>query len=404
MAVEVILPKIDEAMTEGKIIEWVKNEGDRVEKGTILFSLETEKVNWEVESPAAGIMSRHLAEAGDVVPVGRVVVYILQEGEMVPDIKEEAETVEAPENKVSTSTLKRGAEPKKEAEISREVGLIKASPLAKKIARENKIDLSMVEGSGPGGRVKKDDILRFMEKQSDQMPEAAMESEEGLVELTSMRKTIARRMTESFQQVPHFFLTAEADMFELISVRKSILPNIEKNTGIRVTFTDLFVRIVAKAVEGNSEINVSWADGMFRLLADINVGIAVNLDDGLVVPVIREANLKSLAQIATCRSELVERARRGKIMPQEMKGGSLTISNMGMCGIDQFCPIINPPESCILGIGSTIEKPVVKDGQVVVRPRLKLTLSIDHRVLDGGSGSRFLTRVKELIEQPLLML
>lgn len=219
-----------------------------------------------------------------------------------------------------------------------------------------------------------------------------------------MRKTIARRMTESFQSVPHFSLTVEVDMHELKRVREALLTTTEKRTGIRITYTDLFIKIVARAVEDNPAINVSWAGDALSRHHTIDIGVAVNVENGLVVPVLKEANKKSLEEIAKNRADLVDRARKGKLLPAEMKGGSLTVSNLGMHGIDQFNPIINPPESCILGIGRTVEKPVVREGIMVIRPMTKLTLSIDHRVLDGGSGSRFLQRISELIENPLLMM
>ncbi|MBN1828313.1 MAG: 2-oxo acid dehydrogenase subunit E2 [Deltaproteobacteria bacterium] len=401
MAYEVILPKIDEAMTEGKIIEWMKQEGERVEKGTVLFTLETEKVTWEVESPAAGVLSKHLAKAGDVVTVGLVVAYILGEGEDMPQDLRKTGSSGAQQESSAVASVPEKLKIIQEEAISTDEK-IKATPLAKKIAKSLPVDLSMVTGTGPGGRIKREDVERFAESRS-QLQKTETKTGD-IVALSSMRKTIARRMTESFQSVPHFFLTVEVDMEELKKVRESLLATIEKRTGIRITYTDLFIKMVARAVEDNPEVNVSWAGDALSLHHDIDIGVAVNVDNGLVVPVLKEANRKNLEEIAKNRSDLVDRARIGKLLPAEMKGGSLTISNLGMYGIDQFSPIINPPESCILGIGRMMEKPVVRNGAVIIRPMTNLTLSIDHRVLDGGSGSRFLQRISELIENPLLIM
>jgi pyruvate dehydrogenase E2 component (dihydrolipoamide acetyltransferase) len=401
MAYEVILPKIDEAMAAGKIIEWKKQEGEKVEKGTVLFILETEKVTWEVESPAAGVLSKHLAKAGDVVAVGVVVAYILSEGEDMPqDFRKTIGAGEKKENSVVADITEKNEKIQNEAaSIDKK---IKATPLANKIAKELSVDLSLITGTGPDGRIKREDVERFVESRS-QLQKIEKKSD-NIVTLSSMQRTIARRMTESFQSVPHFYLTVEVDMHELKKAREDLLATIEKRTGFRITYTDLFIKIVARAVEDNPAVNVSWSGDALCVHHDIDIGVAVNVENGLVVPVLKEANKKNIEQIAKNRSDLVDRARRGKLLPTEMKGGSLTISNLGMYGIDQFSPIINPPESCILGIGRMVEKQVVREGTVIIRPMTNLTLSIDHRVLDGVSGSRFLHRISELIEKPLLIM
>lgn len=406
MAVEVILPKIDEAMTEGKIIEWKIEEGASVAKRDILFTLETEKVTWETESPAAGILSRHLAMAGDVVQVGQIVAWILKEGETMPEseaaqVGDEATDPEMPVEEI-TPVAKKGAKPKR----------IKASPVAKRIAKENNIRLEDIQIADSSTKISKADVLKHIEalKQTPATEVAAPEAasvgsnaEAELVEVSSMRKTIARRMTEAFQTVPHFFLTVEVETDELIQVRKQTIPIIEEITGKRLTLTDLFIKVVTKAVVDVPEVNAYWTDNGLLPLKEINIGVAVDVENGLVVPVIRNTNTKSLAQIVEDRFDLVTRSREGKLLPNEMKGGSLTVSNLGMHGIDHFCPIINPPESCILGIGQGTKRLVVKEDESVIRSITKFTLSIDHRILDGGIGSRFLKSVKDSIENPLLM-
>jgi len=397
MALEIILPKIDEAMTEGTIVEWKKKEGDRVEKGDILYILETEKVTWEVEAPGSGILSKVIANEGDVVAVGTIVAFILQPGEKTPEIstkvRQETKEAIAPAEKVEVT---------EKPEAIEEAIKIKASPLAKRIAKEHGIDLSLVKGTDPSGRISKEDVIQAIEE-AENIKVTPAEQEE-VIPMSTMRKTIAQRMTESFQSAPHFYLSVEADVRELVQVRENLMPSIEKLTGLRLTYTDLLLKITARALAEYPEINVTWTGDGIKHRSDINLGLAIAVEDGLIVAVIRQANTKSLTEITTIRDDLAQRAAQGKIRLDEMRNGSLTLTNLGMFGIDQFNAIINPPESCILAVGRIMDKPVVDNGQVVIRPRMNLTLSIDHRVLDGVSGSRFLQRIKELIEQPKLMM
>lgn len=412
MSAEIILPKIDEAMVKGKIIEWKKNEGDRIEKGDIVFTIETEKVIWEVEAPESGILAQVRYSAGQEVMVGTIVAYVLQPGEQAPQIsvgvsdqvpkKASMPSITAPAGREAFSSPQQmtSETPGTEARIpSRK---IKASPLAKKLARQSKIDLSAVPGTGPGERILRRDIQRYAE-QMGKVP-AVPPVQEKEIPLSSMRETIARRMIESFQFVPHFYISVEADAEGLNDIHQKLKPSLEKSTGLKLTLTDLLLKIIARALEEHSEINIQWTGSGIRQLADCNIGLAIGLPNGLIVPVIRQVNTKSLAELAQARSDLVSRAQQGKIRMDEMRGGSLTLTNLGMYGIDQFNPILNPPESCILAIGRILEKPVAHQGQVMIRKRMNLTLAIDHRVLDGVMGSRFLQRIKELIEQAILLL
>lgn len=397
MSAEIILPKIDEAMTKGKIVEWKKNEGDWVEKGEIIFTVETEKVTWEVEAPEAGILSQVKYKPGDEVPVGTIVAFVLKAGEKAPEVsapvKVEKQGAPAFERVEETKVAEAEVLPKRK---------IRASPLAKKMAKQQGINLSLLQGSGPGGRILKMDILQYVQKTEKvpSIPVAPIQEKP----LSSMRETIARRMTESFQSVPHFYISVEADAEELSAVREKVKLAVEKMSGMNVTVTDLLVKIIARTLEEQPEVNVQWTGTGIRQVPEINIGIAIGLREGLIVPVIRQANTKSLGQLAKIRSDFVERAQQGKIRMDEMRGGSLTLTNLGMYGIDQFDPIINPPESCILATGRIMEKPVAYRGQVVIRKRINLTLAIDHRVLDGVLGSRFLQRVKELIEEPVQLI
>jgi pyruvate dehydrogenase E2 component (dihydrolipoamide acetyltransferase) len=397
MAVEVILPRIDAGMIQGTIIEWRKKEGDWVEKGEILFILETEKVTFEVEAPESGILSKMMAKAGDVIPVGTVVAFILQPGEEGHEIPAQLE-METKESFIPSIKIEVG----EKLEAAKEAVSVKASPLAKKIAKEHNIDLSMMEGTGPEGRIIKEDVMKVIEGAKKASEGIIMQ--EKIIPLSSMRRTIARRMAESFQSAPHFHLSVEVDVKELSNVREKLMPSIEKILGVRLTYTDLLLKITAKALEDHPEINVTWAGDGIKQLSHINLGLAIAVQDGLIVPVIKQVNTKSLTEITGIRADFGQRAAQGKIRLDEMRGGSLTLTNLGMLGIDQFNAIINPPESSILAIGRIVDKPVAHHDQVVIRPRMNLTLSIDHRVLDGVSGSRFLQRIKELIEEPIWLI
>jgi len=395
MAVSVILPKLDEAMRTGRIIKWLKKEGDQVEKGEVIFELETEKVTFEIEAEQAGILSNVKAKAGEVVPVGTTVAFILQPGEKAPEVPE-------PLGKAQEAVLVEAPKITKEAEV-------KASPVAKKLAKEHNIDLSLVKGTGPGGRITREDVLQAVEEGKAVTPAAVSEKpelagvEEEVVPLSSMREIIASRMTESFQ-VPHFYQTIEVDTTELGKAREQLMPFIESKTGIRLTITDLIIKIVAKALEDNPAVNCTFMEGAVKLFKRIDIGLVTAVEGGLVVPVIHQANKKPLADIVQARAELVQKARDRKLNKEEMRGSTFTISNMGMFDIDHFSAIIQPPEAAILAVGRIADRAVVKDGQIVIRPTMNLTMSIDHRVLDGAIAASFLQSVKNYIENPLNLL
>ena len=393
MALAVILPKLDEAMRTGRIIKWMKKEGDRVEKGEVLFELETEKVIFEIEAGQSGILSNVTAKAGDVVPVGATVAFILQPGETAPEVPE---LVGKAQGAVQVEVPK----------VTKEVE-VKASPVAKKIAKEHNIDLSTVKGTGPGGRITREDVLQAVEESKvvtappvREEPELA---EEEIVPLSTMREIIASRMTESFQ-VPHFYQTIEVDTQELGRAREKLIPIIESKIGIRLTLTDLLIKIAAKALEDNPSVNCTYVDGAVKLFKRIDIGLVTAVEGGLVVPVIYQANKKSLVEIIQARAELVQKARDRKLTMEEMRGSTFTISNMGMFGIDQASAIIQPPEAAILAVGCIADRAVVRDGEIVIRPMMNLTISIDHRVLDGAIAASFLQSLKNYIENPVNLL
>ena len=389
MALAVILPKLDEAMRSGRIVKWLKKEGDRVKKGDILFELETEKVVFEVEAEKPGILSSIQAKRGDMVRVGATVAFILEPGEKAPEVP-------AGKAKPEPASIAKGEAP---VAVPRGVE-VKASPVAKRIAKEHNIDLSLVKGTGPDGRIVREDVLQAVEESKAAATPPCQEDVEGeIVPLSSIRETIAKRMTESFK-VPHFYLTVEVDTRELGKTREKLIPLVESKVGIRLTITDLVIKAVAKALEDNPSMNCAYTDGAVKLFKQINIGLVTSVEGGLVVPVIHQANEKSLAEIAQNRAELVQKARDRKLGMKEMRGSTFTISNMGMFGIDQFSAILQPPEAAILTLGRTADKAVVRNGEIVIRPMMALTLSIDHRVLDGVIGADFLQSLKNYIEKP----
>jgi len=393
MATAVILPKLDEAMLTGKIVKWLRKEGDWVEKGEGIVEIETEKVTFEVEAEESGILSKVMAEAGDEVSVGTIIAFILQPGEKAPEVPEPV-------------IVAKGEEQVEVLEAPREAEAIKASPVARKIAQEHNIDIATVKGTGPGGRIVREDVLRAVEESKVVAAQPVREelglAEEQMAPLSSMRKVIARRMTESFQS-PHFYLTVEVETQELGKTAKQLMPLIENKIGIRLTITDLIIKMVAKALEDNPSMNCAYVDGSVKLFKRIDIGLVTAVEGGLVVPVIRQANKKSLEEIAQARAELVQKARDGKLSMAEMRGSTFTISNLGMFEIDQFSAILQPPEAAILAVGRIADKAVVRDGQIVIRPMMTLTLSIDHRILDGVIGSQFLQSLKNYIENPVIM-
>lgn len=384
MATEVVMPKMGYDMTEGKILRWRKREGEEVKRGEVIAEIETGKVDIEVEAFSSGILKKILAREGEVVPVGQVIALITPPGEAAPEIK--APAVEAAER-------------------------ILASPLAKKLAEEHGIDLRLVRGTGPGGRITKEDIEAYL-KAGEAVPaaprpevvapvEAAPEVEYDERPLSRMRQTIARRMAESKRTVPHFEVTVDIDMAEALRLRKALNEVLE---GVKITVTDLVVKAAALALKKHPELNASYAGEKVRLYKRVNIGIAVALEEGLVTPVVTDCDRKPLSEIAKEAHEKAERARAGRLKPEDVIQGTFTVSNLGMFDVEQFTAIINPPEAAILAVGGVEKRPVVRDEQVVISDRMKVTLGIDHRVVDGAQAARFLHTFKQLMEQPLQLL
>jgi pyruvate dehydrogenase E2 component (dihydrolipoamide acetyltransferase) len=422
MATEIKLPRLGQGMESGTIVKWLKSEGDTVEKGEPLYELDTDKVTQEVEADASGVLLK-IAVAEGEVEVGKTIAVIGEQGEAVKvddDPQEEGSPAPAREQErergreASASDMSEQITQIREPAVNRPVGgggpqertsaetngRIKASPLARRIARERGIELSNVAGTGPEGRVVAEDVERAAAHAP--APAAAPLSQDVEVEqLSSMRKTIARRLTEAWQ-APVFQLGITVDMGRALEVRQRL---VELNAeGTKPTVSDLITKVCAMALMRHRAVNALYKGDAIELHPTANVGIAVAIPNGLVVPVIQSCERKTIAEIAAARAELVERARNGKLQQGDLDGGTFTISNLGMFGIERFIAVLNPPQAAILAVGSTEEKPVVVDGEVVVRQRMELTLTCDHRAIDGATGARFLGDVKAFLEEPGLAL
>jgi pyruvate dehydrogenase E2 component (dihydrolipoamide acetyltransferase) len=395
MAIQVLMPKIGLTMTEGKVVEWKKKEGDRVEKGEILFVLETEKTTFEVEAPESGILHKILVQVDDTVPVGAVVGFIISPGEVA----------EIPEEKPKVIIRKEEERP---AEYRKPTGeKIRATPLARNMAKEKGLELKRVPGSGMGGRIRRADVEKFLISQPptpavSTIPERAEKGK--LVKLTGMRRIIAQKMLASKVETAQIYMSHGIDATRILEARERLLPIIERHTRVRLTLTDILMKITTEAITHHPVINTRWTPEGILWLEDIHMGMAMALPEGLIVPIIWDIGKKSLSQIAQTRAELVEKGKKGKLVPDDIKGSTFTFSSMGMYGIEEFCGIINQPESAILGVGAIIDKPVVINKEILVRPIMKATLSYDHRVIDGAKAAEFMKTLKELMEDPIFVL
>jgi pyruvate dehydrogenase E2 component (dihydrolipoamide acetyltransferase) len=437
MAEVIRMPRMSDTMEEGNIVGWLKEEGDEIEAGETIAEVETDKATMELDSYFDGVLL-HIAVKEGAVPINGVIAVIGEEGEdwkaaieasngTSSNGAEEAAQKEAPTPDNAAPSV---PAPAADTPSTSSDARIKASPLARNMAKEEGIDLSAVQGSGDQGRIVKRDIEAFKEQQSSQPAAApqtapaapaapqktappakegpqvvpfAFNAGSGNYEdqpLSQMRKTIARRLAESKYSAPHFYLTIEIDMEKAIQLRKQL----NEVSPTKLSFNDLVIKAAAVSLRQHPAVNSSWLDDRIRVNKDINMGVAVAVDEGLVVPVIRYADIKTLSQINSEVKDMATRARDRKLGLEEMQGNTFTISNLGMFGIEEFTAIINPPDSCIMAVGGIIEKPVVKDGEIVKGSRMKVTLSCDHRVVDGATGAQFLKTFKEILEDPIRIL
>ncbi|MEO7374726.1 MAG: dihydrolipoamide acetyltransferase family protein [Terrimesophilobacter sp.] len=435
---EVIMPRLSDTMEEGELTRWLKNVGDEVHKGDVLAEIETDKATMDLEAFENGVLEKQLVTAGTVVPIGQAVAVIgdgsnVAAGAGESDAAKETAPAQAePEQsesdaeksesdtEQSTTTESAKTEPEKsESEQEHDHGAgteaaqapgaasnaLRTSPLARKIAREHDIDLASVTGTGPQGRIVRADIEAAIAAgpSAESAPATVSAAQAGSdtveVPINKIRKVTARRLTES-QAVPHFFLTNVVDAGKLIEFRKDINESLAASGG-KVSINDLIVRAVAVALRAHPEVNSSWGGDKLLRHNRINIGIAVAVPDGLIVPVVQDADRKSLGEIAQTTVALAEKARAGKLKLDEMSGGTFTISNLGMFGIDEFTAVINPPEAAILAVGAATPVPEVRDGQLVEVPKMKITMTVDHRVLDGAMAAAFLRDLKGILEAPL---
>ncbi|HOT04782.1 MAG TPA: dihydrolipoamide acetyltransferase family protein [Atribacter sp.] len=416
MAEKIIMPKLGLTMEEGVINKWLVKEGDQVEKGDALFEVATDKVNMEVESTANGVVLKIMAAEGETIPITQTVAYVGKPGEV---IEEKEESVPAPQKTEEKPVSVQIEEKKATIDLETAGERIKASPLARRLASEYGLDLSKIQGTGPGGRIVKEDIEKAYQQkeiivpQKEEKPKVepvVMVKEtlipgEGLpkevIPLTRMRKIIAERMHSSMQNKPHFYLQMEVLADELVKLRGRMLPLIEKTTGLRISYNDILIKIVAQSLEKFPTINAYFLDNGIQMNPAVNIGVAVALEDGLIVPVVKNANLKGLSQIVVETNDLSKRARESKLLPEEITGGTFTISNLGMYGVDSFNAIINAPESAILACGAIKKRPYFDGENIVVASLMNLTLSGDHQIVDGAVAAQFMQYLKNLIEEPL---
>jgi len=408
MATEVKLPRLGQGMESGTIVKWLKSEGDAVEKGEALYELDTDKVTQEVEAEASGVLLKIAVREGEV-EVGKTIGFIGDQGEAV---SEPAETASEPERerdrRSSANGSKREAEAEQAAPAAAEQAdsgaRIKASPLARRIARERGVDLAQLRGTGPDGRIVAEDVERSgAEAEPVAAPATAAAAPSGEVEsrpLSNVRKTIARRLTQAWT-VPAFQLTVDVDMTranEVVQGQRDLNPD------VRITVTDVLTKVCAQALRRHADMNVQYADDALLVFPNADIGIAVAAPQGLVVPIVRGAERLTIAQIAQIRADLVGRARDGKLRAEDLNGGTFTISNLGMYDVDQFIAVLNPPQASILAVGATRDQVVPHDGELHVLPVMTMTLTCDHRAVDGATGAEFLRTIRSFLEDPGLAL
>ena len=414
MAEIVRMPKLSDTMTEGTVAAWHKKVGDKVKSGELLAEIETDKATMEFESYVDGILLHIGVEQGKTVAVDALLAVFGKEGEdissllsgeaapVITEVTQPAPAAPIKEEKPAAKAEPQAAKPAQQIVASSAPkpvndGRMKVSPLAKKLAEDKGLPLEYIPGSGDGGRIVKRDVDAFV---AGAVATSASQVEQFHEEpVTQMRKTIARRLAESKFSAPHFYLTMEVNMGRAVEARAAI--NAAKGT--KVSFNDMVIKATSVALKQHPKVNSSWLGDTIRYNQHVHMGVAVAVDEGLLVPVVRFADTKSLSQINAEVKQFVEKAKSKKLQPSDWEGNTFTISNLGMFGIEEFTAIIYPPDACILAVGAIREVPVVKDGQVVAGHTMKLTLSCDHRVVDGASGAAFLQTLKSMLEEPTLM-
>ncbi|MBG9813668.1 branched-chain alpha-keto acid dehydrogenase subunit E2 [Bacillus endophyticus] len=447
MAKEIFMPKLSSTMETGTLLEWFKEEGDRVEIGEPLFEILTDKINIEVEAYDEGVLLKKYFDTDDQVPVNHVIGYIGQADEQVPaespgesgesnesseqPVQEETETVKDEKRLVATSVIS-GTKPRatpaakriaktKQVDLTNVAGSgpngrvhvkdvnqyveegqvhSKITPLANKIAQQENIDVTTISGSGLNGKIVKQDISTAIQEKNIKEPASSKKRRK----IGGMRKIISDRMSQSAFTAPHVTLTSEVDMTKVKELRTQLLPIIEKQTSLRLSYTEVIIKAVGLVLSRFPAVNASFIDDEIIYNDTVHIGLAVAVPDGLMVPVLKDVNQKGLADLTTEAKDIGKRAREQKLLPDQLKGSTFTISNLGMYAIDVFTPIINQPETAILGVGRMIEKPVVVNDNIKIRPMMTLSMSFDHRVIDGAPAAEFLTELKRVLENPFELL
>jgi pyruvate dehydrogenase E2 component (dihydrolipoamide acetyltransferase) len=449
MATNVIMPALEMAQESGVLVNWLKHDGDAVTKGEPLMEIETDKVTVEIEATASGILGGVIAQVGDVVPVGRTIAYILSPGETLPATP----PVSQPSGRATSGKSGNGSKSASTVDVPKNVS-VEVSPLARNIADEHGIDLALVKPSGK--RIEKADVMAYLDEQhrstepvalsrtglaitpgrflaspkarrlaserglnlgtiSGSGPDGAVLAADILTAAEPIRsidiekpgrvwRLMAEHMTASWTSVPHFYLEREVDAGNLIEWRKRVKPLVEKRAGVKPTYTDLLVRLIGSALREHPRLNAAWVDGGVQWNEDINIGIATAIEEGLIVPVIQHADVSSLSEIASRRHDLVERAQNHKLHPADISNGTFTLSNLGMYNVDAFNAIVNTPQAAILALGRIADRVVPVHRQAVVKPMMVMTLSCDHRVVDGARAAQFLDDLASLIEDPWRLL
>ena len=430
------MPKMGDAMEEGTLVKWLKSEGDEVSEGDAIAEIETDKVTLELEAEDSGTLAQLMADEGQDIPVGEAIAFIQGEGEEVPerDGKAQAETAEEAEGaeeggggeaQAATATEAPEEEAAEEAPPTdgRADGRFRASPIVRRLAQENNLDLSKIEGTGPAGRIVERDVRAALERGDAQADGRAAEAEAPevapapqpaaapeptaapgteIVQPTRMLQIIGERMTQSKQQVPHYYATVEVEMDDLMALRKQLNEQLEEQ-GIKLSVNDFVMKACAVALKDYPNLNALWTSEGIELHQRVDLAMAVALEAGLITPVIRDVANKTLSAISTASKDLAKRAREGALKPEEYQGGTFTVSNMGMFGVESFAAIINPPQAAIVAVSSIIQRAIFKDDEVVPVSLMKLTLSADHRISNGAEGARYLAEVKRLLEHPMTL-
>ena len=399
MAISVVMPALEMAQETGKLVSWKKKEGEAVKKGELLLEVETDKAVVEIEAAADGVLAGITAEVGAVVPVGQVIAWLVKPGEKPP-----ATTAPTQTGRTGGATAPQAAAAA--APVAGPVGDVAAagpvriSPKARRLAKEHGVDVSAIRGTGPGGEIVTDDVLAAKGSAPSRGPSAIPSVSTELGAMSSIGKLMAERTTQSWTTAPHFFVSREVDGTALVAARDKFGPDIERTRGVKLTYTDLLTAVIARVLRKHPRMNASWTGDAIKANVDVNVGLAMAVTDAVVVGVVPKTDTMSLGDISVRRRDLTERARTNKLAPSDISGATFTISNLGMYHVDAFTAIIVPPQAGILAVGAMTDRVVPVPGGIGVRPMMTITLSCDHRVVDGARGAAFMHDVVEALQNP----